>query len=102
LVLKFNYPIDPEKIQKISISSYSLDDYKIEVKKTETIESVKKRISDIVKIDINNFIMKKHNFNGIEVKNLSEKVETITHQNMALYLQLGNPTSEGKYCFKTF
>jgi len=77
----------------ISLQSYKFDK-ELLAKKYETISSLKIRIAEILNIDVNHFIMKKHNHNGVEVKNLYDKIESMTLSNMNIYLQLGSPPSE--------
>ena len=53
-------------------------------------------MAELLGVEANHFIMKKHNYNGVEIKNLYDVIESITLSSMNIYLQLGTPPSECK------
>lgn len=91
--IKFNLPFSKEI--KPKIGNYFFDN-EIEIKKTKTMRELKKRISDIINYNCNEFIMRKNTHNGIEIKNLNDFLEKYTSSVMKIFIELGTPMKESE------
>lgn len=98
IIVKFNFPVDKEKINKKTIS---LHDYKmeieIEVKRTDTLSIVKQKIGEFLNIPTDNFMIRKFNHNGQEFKNLNETIYEISNgafMSVNIYVEFGSPLGE--------
>ena len=80
---------------KPKVGAYEFDN-EIEIKKTKTLRSLKKRISEIINYDCNEFIMKKNSHNGSELKNLNETIDKYTSLQLKIFLEVGQPMKESE------
>jgi len=64
------------------------------MKKSDFIRTLKQKIGDYLNLKVTEFIMKKHNHNGMEIKNYSEPIEKLTQFSMNIYIELGNAPGE--------
>jgi hypothetical protein len=69
-------------------------DNQIEIKKNKTLGDLKKRISEVLNLSQEEFIMKKKSHNGIELKNLSEIVDKHSNTSLDIYIEYGNPQKD--------
>jgi len=99
--IKFNIPLKQDKKVKITVGSYSLNE-KIEIKPNKSLKELKKAISDYLRIEEDNFIMKKNSHNGIELKNLSETIDKICTGNLKIYIEYGSPQKENEIKINIF
>lgn len=99
--IKFNVPIKQDKKVKITVGSYSFNE-KIEIKPNKTLKDLKKEISDYLRIDEDNFIIKKNSHNGIELKNLSESIDKVCTGNLKIYIEYGSPQKENEIKINLF
>ncbi len=53
-------------------------------------------MAELLNIDINQFIMRKYGFKGVDIRVLSETIDTMTMSNMNIYLEFGTPANECK------
>ena len=86
----FNTPLDPSKHKRISVKSYSFN-HSIEINPRKTISELRERLSEVINIPIDNFIMKKNSHNGIEIKKYNDTIDKYTSKSLTLYLQIGKP-----------
>jgi hypothetical protein len=98
VIINFNFPIKNEnnllkKPTKIRVGTYKFDN-SIEIKKNKNLSELKKRISEVLNISKDQFIMKKNSHNGVELKNLNELIDKHTTSNMNIYIEYGIPQKD--------
>jgi len=98
ITIRFNLPVDQTLIpkSKISVKNYKLDN-EIEIKKGWTVKKVKEMIAEFLRLDIDKFVIRKHNHNGDEICNLKETVNDLVKgimTSMCIYVELGKPMDE--------
>lgn len=84
----------PKPKSKNNFLTENIQDLSIRISTKETIEVLKVRISEILDMNINEFIMKKYGPNGTEIRDMNSKVSNISNNDINLYLELGTPLKE--------
>jgi hypothetical protein len=100
-VINFNLPIKQEKKIRITVGSYKFNQM-IEIKPNKTLKDLKLKISEHLKINEDEFIMKKLSHNGIELKNLGDTLDKICSGNLKVYLEYGTPQKENQLKLNVF
>lgn len=94
IIIYFNKPESIRQTNKITATSNYKMDYSIRISTRQKISELKKRISEIVNLPENNFIIKKYGPSGPEIKKLSDPINTFTTNDVNIYLELGTPLKE--------
>lgn len=97
----FNSPLGDLKGRKPKIGSYKLD-HEIHIKKTLTIRELKKRISEVINLPSNEFLMRKVNHNGSELNSLNDQILKYSTSQMKVYLEFGTPAKESEVKVNVF
>ena len=90
-----------KKAPRITLGSYKFDN-EIEIKKSKTVGDVKKRISEILNIPENEFIMKKGSHNGAEFKALNDLIDKYTSNALNIYIEYGHPQKDSEIKINLF
>jgi hypothetical protein len=69
-------------------------DFSLRISYKEKISFLKNRISEIIGIDVNSFIMKKYGPSGTDIKDLNSLICTISTTDLNIFLQNGTPLKE--------
>lgn len=109
VIVKFNFPVNSEpdtenkseksktiknkKISRITFCSYKFDN-QIEIKSSKTLRELKSRISEVLHIPDDKFIIKKNTHNGVELKNLQDTIDKYTSNTLNIYVEYGNPQKD--------
>lgn len=93
----FNCPwkYNKNKTNKPKVSSYDFNN-ELEIKKTKTLRELKKKISNYLAINCNEFIIRKNTHNGTELKNLNDTIDKFTTSKLKLFLEIGVPMKESE------
>lgn len=107
VIVKFNVPLKKEiqepnqsslpssQKKRITLNSYRFD-YQLEIKKSRSLNDLKKRIGEVLKISENEFIMKKNSHNGPELKCLNDSIDKYTTNILTVYIELGSPQKDSE------
>ena len=98
----FNTPISEEKLKKskrISVKDYKFDK-SIEICPKFKISKLKEEIGKILKINVDNFILKKNSHNGVEIKKLEDTIDKYSTKSLTIYIQFGIPRKDGDILLK--
>lgn len=96
----FNTPIrnnnnnDDDNLTETHITAETINfENCIEIQGQITFRELKEKISNVINIDKEEFIMRKYSYQGYEIKNLDEIIDTTTKSFLNIYIELGNPTN---------
>lgn len=95
MTIKFNFPVDKDRLahHKVNIHDYKMEN-EMQAKRTNPMAEVKQKIADFLALKPEEFIMRKYNHNGAEIRNLNEtliEVSGTTSLNFLIYVEFGNP-----------
>jgi hypothetical protein len=99
ITVRFNFPVNFEQIggkDKITHALYKWEN-EIETKRHWTLAKVKQTIAEYLTLSNDQFIMKKHNHNGVEIRNLNDtvnKLENFSFTSMNIYIEFGAPMKD--------
>lgn len=82
----YNNPLEIGINPKIGLYSY---ENLIEINKKQTILELKRIISVKLGLSENEFLLKKNSHNGMEIKNLNDKIEKYTSSQMKIFIEKG-------------
>lgn len=94
LQIKFNNPVTPDNIKNANTRSTRYQN-QIEILKSSTVKELREKIAQYLNIEPNEFIMKKFSHMGLELKNPKEQLDKLTNSVLTIYLEYGNPLSNG-------
>lgn len=91
--VRFNFPVNPEGVEKVSISQYRWEN-EIPAQKTWTLRKVKQMIGEYLNLKEDKFIIKPFSHNRNEIRNLDQKLEDLSPGNVNIYTEFGIPLGE--------
>jgi hypothetical protein len=64
--------------------------------KSNSVKELKTEIAKYLNIKENQFIIRRYSHNGLEMKSLTELLDTFNSQYLSVYVEFGSPMGEGK------
>lgn len=96
ITVRFNTPVNKLiPLNEITVRSYKFS-HEFQCTKSTTLEEIKERIANELKLDQNEFIIRKYSHNGLEIRDLKVRVDTLTIASVNIYVEYGKPLAEGE------